>query len=430
MRYSLRPLVAGNGSLLAWFSAAACCVLLCACTIVDSTLPSRGYAVNVGSGNLREDVLLLNIVRASRFEPMNFVTLSKYNASGTLEAGVQGTRNDGIIYDILNKGPIAAGTTATGVVVRNVMTPNVRANQTANFDLAPLENKEFYAGLLAQIGLEQISILVNAGLSRELVLHSIVKSARVQHINGQFHQFHNDPTNDAWERVNDEASHRRCLELRREGAFERAFAHPVWSGAHANDCNYQKFLLFLRGAVELGMTAEAATAGSGKKASGAKNGDGSAKIEICYDPAIAREYGREVPRGYECPSARDGAPVVRRPGALGVAIRQVQPVLRSPYAVFQYYGRILGTDTAGRVHLIDAGTPRLPTGDKRILTIKRGGADLERCFASATHAGDFWCVPNEGANNTKEIFVLLNALVNLATTRTSLPVTPTVQVAP
>ncbi len=400
--------------------------MLAGCSLVDTALPTRGYAVNVGSGTLREDVLLLNIVRASRFEPMNFVTLSKYNAAGTLEAGAQGTRNDGLIYDILNKGPLAAGTTATGTVVKTVFSPNFKVNTAANFDLAPLENKEFYTGLLGQIDLATINILVNAGLSRELVLHSLVKAARIQHANGELFQFHNDPTNDSWLGDNSAAGQRQCEQLQTEGAFHPPFGTPVWTGSRTRDCNYQKFLYFLRAAVVYGLTTEAAPVAVAK---GAKADPKAAtQVVICYDRAIAQEYGKKVgPEGACGSKMLNHGP--RTYTDLGPYVRLIQPVLRSPYSVFQYYGRILATNSAARVRLLDANTPRLPTNDRSIFTTT-GTVAPEGCFATAYHAGEVYCVPMKGANNTKEIFVLLNALVNLSTTRSALPTTPTVQLAP
>jgi hypothetical protein len=397
-------------------------LLTSACSLVDSPLPVRGYAVNVGSSTLREDVLLLNIVRASRFEPMNFVSLSKYNASGILEAGGQATHNEGLLYDILNKGPIAAGTTATGTIVKNALVPNAKANTAANFDLAPLENKEFYAGLLGQIGLETINLMVNAGLSRELVLHSLVKAARVHYANGDVVQYHNDPTNDSWLGDNSPASQRQCEQIQRERAFDPPFSHPIWSPPHATDCNYQKFLFFLRSAVMYGLTTEVVEVRSDRK------GGPQSAVVICYDPAIAQEYGKII-----TPEVRCGARIPRQGFQhyrdFGPRIRLIQPVLRSPYAVFQYFGRILATETAQKVKLIDARTPRLPTNDSAILTVLKGSS-VSGCFARAYHDGETYCVPKAGANNTKEIFVLLNALINLSTTRSALPTTPTVQLAP
>ncbi len=467
--------------------------VLSGCTLVDSTLPMRGYGVNVNSGSLREDLILLNIVRASRFEPMNFVSLSKYNASGLLEAGGSMTRNND--FNVFSKG----GSNPTSVVIKSIFQPNAKVNTAANFDLVPLENKEFYAGLLAQIDLATINLLVNAGLSRELVLHALVKTVRIQHKNGQWFHFHNDPSNDGWQGDYKQGGQRQCEQLFADGAFDEPFIHSAWKGPHTNDCNYQKFLHFLRGAIRYGLTAEvvepgqasaadgkAKGAASAKSATAAKGGgaakgaapadkddasaakggeagavakggttvtaDGAAtittsttqvvvntgtadkaggakaKVMLCYDAAIAQEYGRKVAAGAACGSRNAATGQLSQPHQ-ALNLLQVQPFLRSPYSVFQYFGQILATNSAKRVKLIDANTPRLPTGDHLILTVNKG-RDLDGCFANAHHAGETYCVPSEGANNTKEMFVLLNTLVNLSTTRSSLPTTPTVQIAP
>lgn len=93
--------------------------------------------------------------------------------------------------------------------------------------------------------------------------------------------------------------------------------------------------------------------------------------------------------------------------------------------MFQYFGRLLRTGTEPRVKLIDAGTPSMPTGDSRILTVQ-SGLPPGGCFASTFYLGHHYCVPTLGAGNTKEIFVLLNTLVNLSTSRSALPATTSV----
>ena len=145
-----------------------------------------------------------------------------------------------------------------------------------------------------------------------------------------------------------------------------------------------------------------------------------------FDGAIAREYGIEVPAHALCNTKKrtERRPQLSYPGT---NIKAVEPSLRSPYSVMQYFGRLLASDLIHRVKLIDAGSPRMPTGDKDILTVKTEHGAGE-CFASARHDGVHYCVPNKGANNTKELFVLLNTLINLSTKRESLPTTPTVQV--
>jgi hypothetical protein len=428
---------------LAWAAGALLPVLaLTGCALVETALPERGFAINTGSSNLREDVILLNVVRASRFEPMNFTTLAKYTGTGSLEGSLQVTRNDGLTYDILNKGPVQAGTTATTVVARSAYIPNVRGSTGANFDVIPLDNKEFYAGFLAQLGLDQINLLVNAGLSRELVLHSIVKAARVLHANGTTYEFQNDPTNDSWLGARGTEAWEQCERLQSENAFFPPFVHPVWTGPHANDCNYQKFLLFIGAAIQYGMTTVTRVVNNDLASKDDKTQSRKvAKAFLCFDSAIAREYGKSVSPLGACDSKQLAAGPRGYTASLGPHIRRIDPVLRSPYSVFQYYGRLLATDTASRVKLIDAFTPRLATGDANIFTVASTiglGDDilptlkkkLSDCFARASHNREVYCVPNEGANNTKEIFVLLNVLVNLSTTRSALPITPTFLVAP
>ena len=401
--------------------------ILTACTAVESTLNDRGTAVNIGSGNLREDSILLNIVRASRFEPMNFMALSKYNASGIVEGNLQVTSNQGLMYDILNKGPVGSGMTATTSVVRGVVTPSAKVNTSANFDVAPLENQDFYGQFLSPLDIQTINLLVNAGISRELVLHSIVKGVRVVRADGTVFEYQNDPANDGWLGQQGPEQRRQCEQLSQRGAFGSPFANTLWSGQHARDCVYQKFLYFLRAALEYGMTTQPQLVPNHLARGDKTQPKMVSRVVMCFDPAVAQEYGRIVHPSLACGSGHFSAtnPIFR---GIGPQVKGVLPVMRSPYAVFQYYGRLLATETAERVKLFDARTIRLPTGDSTLLTIQKGMRG--DCFARAAHDSGLYCVPNQGANNTKQVFVLLNVLVNLSTKRNALPLTPTVYVAP
>ena len=144
---------------------------------------------------------------------------------------------------------------------------------------------------------------------------------------------------------------------------------------------------------------------------------------VCYDPAIASENGLPIPKNTDAACGAKRKVVGRthdfqfrfdfkRP------IAGITPVVRSPYAVFQFYGQLLATDSLGRVRLSQLSRrdalPREPT----LLTIDKGGGD---CFARALYNGELYCVPNEGTRNTKEVFVLLNTLVAISTNRSALP---------
>lgn len=452
---------AGSGRSAHWKRVAALFMVigiasLAGCTVLDSTLPARGTAVNIGSANTREDGILLNIVRASRSEPLNFMTLSKYNAAGTLEGSIGMTHNGkSLNYDVVNNPAVQSGArTISNAFVANVLTPSVRSNTAMNFDLAPLENQEFYTQFMSSLGIDRLNLLVNAGIARELVLHSIVKSARMVHRDGREFEYANDPSDDRWNGEAGEAARRQCEELQEQGAFRLPFTTRLWDKPHINDCKYQKFLYFLRNAIQYGMTTEIADAPRAPaaaqttlaKAQTVEPGDDGQprpqivtvvlqpaapsvepkkRVQICFDRAIAQAYNRTVDASIACGSKSYGRGLGNYSG-LGPHVRLISPELRSPYAIFQYFGKMLSAKTIDRVVLFDK-PPMLATGDRRILTVTHEGKD---CFAMAHHHGEVYCVPNEGATNTKEIFTLLNVLVNLSLKASSLPTTPSIQVAP
>src|SRR5687767_4754206 len=64
------------------------------CSIVDGTLAPRAYDINQNTQNVRESGILLNIVRASRSEPLNFVALSRYTGTGSLALNEGLSKND------------------------------------------------------------------------------------------------------------------------------------------------------------------------------------------------------------------------------------------------------------------------------------------------------------------------------------------------
>ncbi len=430
---------------------------LAGCTALDATLPMRQTTVNEGSASTREDALLLNIVRASQSEPLNFITLSKYTGSGTLEASAGMTHNsDSLIYDPLNNNPNVIATSAktiSNAFVRNIYTPSVKTNSTMNFDLAPLENQEFYAQFMSPLGPDRLSLLVNAGISRELVFHSIVKAARMTHRDGREFIYTNDPSDDRWNGETSDAARSTCAELQDTGALGQPFTTRVWDRGHANDCNYQKFLYFIRNAIQYGMTTEVVDAAP--RASGAPKaetivhapkgeagspsitvvlqqaaapgagGEQKKKVALCFDRAIAQTYNKTLDSSIACGSQSAGRGRANYSG-LGPHVKLVNPELRSPYSIFQYFGKMMANKTVDRVVLFDR-APMLATGDRKILTVENQIGD---CFAYARHRGEVYCVPNRGAKNTKEIFTLLNVLVNLSLKGSSLPTTPSILVSP
>src|ERR1700754_1538855 len=139
----------------------ALCALLAGC--VDSTLAPRASEINLGTQNVRKSPTLTNIARASRSEPLNFVALSKYTGTGSLAL------NEALIK---NTSAIKPASTS---VLSQIFTSSVNASQSNSFDVGTLENKDFYGGFMSPLDLESLNLLLNAGLNKELVLHSVIE---------------------------------------------------------------------------------------------------------------------------------------------------------------------------------------------------------------------------------------------------------------
>jgi len=414
---------------------------------VDAMLSPRAHDLNQSTQNVRESAILLNLVRASRSEPLNFIALSKFTGTGSANFNQTILDNNLLKFGVPNN-VLIGGTASTGV----------GGGQGNSFDVGTLENRDFYGGFMSPLDLESLNLLMNAGLNREIVFHSVLQGVRVANRRGEPFLFENKPDDDSWtEGDHVERNSPKCKALYPAGPspageanFEPILKTPIWQSPHERDCRYQKFLFFLRLAVRYGITVEAVplagkAAGRGKigaapKASSRggrdggrdREGDGpSARYVVCFDPAIARENG--LPGGQ-----------IDAPGACGrrstetrsdnefrflfhESIGGVVPIVRSPYAVFQFYGELLQSQSASHVKLSDHSLRKDRQREARLLTIERGGLD---CFARTIYGGSDYCVPNHQSKNTKEIFVLLNTLVALSTNRSALPISPTFVLTP
>jgi hypothetical protein len=454
-------------------------------TLEFVSLEPRSYEVNLGSQNVREELILLNIVRASRFEPLNFTALSKYTATGSLSLTGGLSRTLGLNNP--GKPPVTE-------TISNGMTLGGSGLAGNSFDLAPLDNQDFYASFLAPLAPDRVHLLVNAGLSREVVFNSIVKAIEInltpegrrlvtpanRRRFGTYAKlrYGNDPTSAYWEGRNTTETYGICekeAKKDRETAEKLTgygswapFYTPFWYDKHLHDCNYQKFKLLLRAAFNYGVTTYAkpkpanSKTGSGtvsvaKKPAKAGNGgstksDATVDLNITVTTAGSGGGGTGASGGGPGGSGSSTAPQAEvvlcfdaalaarnnftvspksacgaKEGTgpiqtkLGRFDESMDPVLQSPYGVFKYYGEVLRSNREVYVSPYD-----LETSQLSLLKITSEGP----CFAHVNYGGRSYCVPEEDAGTTKEVLTLLIALVNLSTNRASLPVTPTVLVNP
>jgi hypothetical protein len=391
------------------------------CTMVD-TVDGRFQQINRSSATARNESILLNIVRASRNAPLNFVAISRL--SGTTQA----TAGAGLPSLLTGPYPIATGArfatnAALGAAATfNIVEPgltrdvgigsttlNASTNASNSFDLTVLESKEFYSALLSPVDLPTLNYFIRQGYSHELLFWLFTDSVR-ETVAGHTFEYRNRAS-------------RPCeMVLGHERCFDDLVDVAVGSG--------------------LTVETQAIAAGGGR-------GARAVHARFCFDPVLAerarKEYSEDIqaklfgtiaghrPRcgtwlqagKKENPNGETDTLTFDVLGTPYGPIRY-QIITRSTFGIYQFLGQILAEQASDTIRLRgrNAGDE-----DTRILAIERGHVG-GACFVELTFEGESYCVPEQGAHQTKRIFSLLVQLLALKTPNADLAITPTVRVTP
>jgi hypothetical protein len=313
-------------------------------------------------GVSRNQSILLNIVRASRDEPLYFTSLPGVTGSSTTSVSTG--------LPTINVG---VGQSFEG---QNFSLSNSLYNDaTSRFDVSLLESKGFYDGLLRPISLPIANLIMHQGFSRALVFSVLVDHIRVS--SGQtVEEIRNDP---------------------------------------GDATQFARFERYLYLAVYYGLTVEAFPGADGKPVG-----------NICFDQALAgsqeQPFIRNSPIRCLHGPAR-GKPTRTNSAELSFLIdgrpQTIEIILRSPYQIFQYLG---GMVESGKPVTLYGDRPDTTQGPLMVV----GGGNYADCFAKVNYGGGTWCVPNAGSDNTKKIFQILNQLLALNTSPEDIPATQSI----
>jgi hypothetical protein len=420
------------------FVSALACLALSACAFTDGTVDGRYDTINRSTDAARNQAILLNIVRASRAEPLNFVAFAKIGGTTSTSMGV------GLPTFLV--GPDRVPNQKQLTFGNNTLNASVGAN--SNFDIAILENRDFYSALLTPVDEVTLNFFERQGYPRELLFWLFADSVRITY-NGKTAEFRNEPSD---EKSCEFVPQRRCFVNYVDAAIDTGFR------------------------VETRVVDRAMTGSDGRSRLVPKT-----EARTCFDPVLADRAKREVQQGLRTRTPRlagtavnpicgkspwpreDGESGRKRrsesgsgdgmlsnrliiqstppqkqmpepraltrglarpaPVATGTAKQIFEISTRSTYGIYQYLGRILAEKAMGQVRLDGTGRD-----DAQVLTIIEGGTTP--CFTEVEDAGKHYCVPAEGAENTKRIISLLAQLLALKTPQSDLPFTPTVRVTP
>ncbi|MGO8738809.1 hypothetical protein [Rhodoblastus sp.] len=350
----------------------------------------------------RDVMILTNVIRASHSEPLSFVSVGTINGSGAAQStlglppvvfgphvAAQSALDHALQAQTIFGGSVAGGNGFVG--------NSVNASVQTQFQVTPVETKEFYEGLLRNVSPRILQLFIEQGIARELLFYLFTDRIILTTPAGKF-QYVNDPL----------------------------------------DPDFPRFVHFVKEAMKFGLTSEPqphqaqqASGGANEKTSGAEN---SENWQLCFSDIYREKNLPEASNAPKC-GGKVNAPDARtvqfrlQNGAGPLVKLSVLP--RSPFGIFQYLGRITAMGEKGQVHLQSAeAVDRASFRDEILFDVVNvsSGATVEGgCYLTLNYEGQDYCIPNR-AVNTKRVLGLLTQLIALNTAISDIPVTPTVRI--
>jgi hypothetical protein len=266
----------------------------------------------------------------------------------------------------------------------------------------------FYAGMLAPLGLTEVDLLLHQGFSRELVFYLVIEKAKLTNTQtGQSLIVYNDPTN--------KASYAQFV-----AAIKSAMVHGLTTEV-PNDAD----------------VGEPAATGEGPTPPISVKTPPPPLPELCFEPALATadakaEFAQLAAEG-KPPNFCGAGRRARARSQLSVRLfgqdLEVEVTTRSIYGVFNYLGKVMAHPESAP-ELVDYAVPSETTPNGPLLNVQSTDSVAGGCFSVLTYEQKTYCVPQEGAQVTKNIFNVLNVLVALKQSPGDLPASQTVLVAP
>jgi hypothetical protein len=366
----------------------------------------RAMTVNQEVGSSQNQFVLLNLVRAAHEEPVYFVAFNQLGASGTMEfrAGVP---------------QVFAGPhlPAASKIAEFVGGTNFLDNQTnTNFQMSLLGSKDFYSGLLAPLDLRDVDLLLNQGYSRELIFYLVIAKAKITIVS-------------------------------KDGS-PSPFPPQVVYNDPSDAKTFQLFQYYIKEAMEHGLTTETyqapdetADTSDTTDSTKPKKPTLTTQADLCYEKALAIPSDiADIAPGSFCgdkPSIRPASTGTETP--LYVTLHdpsfplhdqklEIDVTTRSIYEIYYYLGRIIRGGAPVDLQAFNLPAEKIEAAPLIDVVTDHATPVEGGCFSAVRYEDDTYCVPREGAQNTKHIFGILNALIALKQSTGDIPVTQTVRI--
>ncbi len=404
---------------------------LSGCSALDSAIDGRAHSVNRSSGDYSSVAILTNIVRASRYEPLNFVNLTAFTGHDTFSSAMPS-----FVLPPANPVAVGFGSSTASTVFSN------------DFNVSVLDDPGSYAALLEPVNPALMGLFIKAGYPRELVYLLFFDILKIKDVKtGGVDDYRNLP-----EKIESD--------MRRQ---DLAY-HCGDNEKHTDRFQFYKTVCKIEGLVKDGLTIDI-------DSDFQPSSDAIPSYRLCFDTALTVPeyadgerggfYATFKPMGNAQPKCEPPDKVhmvhawtyaestnpsttykyTRNPGEPERKVEDAPHQFRPNYTVldtdgdiveihtrsvlgaYQYLGQLLHND--GQFQSLNLRFA--DTLDNRLLQLT--SADNGECFVSTSYDGKNYCVPNKAAN-TKRIFSLLRQLVGLLTKPNNQPATQTTRTTP
>jgi hypothetical protein len=488
---------------------------LAGCTaVVDSAVEGRYAQYNYSTDWAKNEAILLNIVRASESQPLNFMSFQPYQGTASVTGAASSpsfiigpARSDSQKQYTFGQGTLTASASGTGTVT-------VTTLDTQNFYeavLAPVDFKDLYhfqsqgypRELLFRLFTEYVSLIPAEGdphgtrsimISNDpspekrcfppppqrndiptdpitICFEDLVDFALLSGLSSEIRTIPN-PAADAKQGSdsgsNSKTEGRLCFDpalanrayLEYQGrpkGFPRSIRHP--KALHYVEyhpiCGVDKWIDTTPKPSASASTSNSALATAQKNLSAAlvaaakATPDQKTVAQAKVDAAVAAYEEGLAGAKTDAASTKTGSAASRAPGTKpGPGLQTLKVITkiptgnpiwdrhinhqytvvigtRSTFSMYNFLGRLLNKQSSEANTLIG---PLSEDYDRRILTVIKG--QPIGCFVSAVFNIGVFCVPIEGAQNTKSAFSILSQLLALKTTTGDLQLLPTIRLLP
>jgi hypothetical protein len=386
----------------AWVGICAALVLA-SCAAVDQ-FGSRVDDANTNSQDALNRETLLNILRASNRQPLNFIAVTQ------ITGGQTETVNTGLPT-------ITIGPAQTVAQHQFQVTNSVSSGVTGGFQSNPLVSTAFQTAMLSPITPREAALLL-AAHPREPVFYAVLRQITFRQTapGGHVYTFTGDTIND---------TRPDCAELYDATPPEKLIDFR-------KSCNYTLFINYLEVFVLAGLSVEllplppskaakpagGSASGSGDSGSDSKSAPASVG-HICFNPTQSSENTPQPRCGVlavapDSTKKSEAAPLVSIPGFGEV---EVEFGFRSPIGAFNHFGDLLRepSDNMQNYHTIESS--QIIREGELYLNITQGASGP--CFSAVSYGGFVYCVP-AGSMHTAMLFDILIQLRNMSIQTTDL----------